>query len=160
MDQIEDSVAHLITAPHENKRRHPPPRQDSQLQRSLVQLVLRHESQLQAQAMEDQLILFLQADQVGILHHLVQETSRWKEMIEKKATSTPLRQHLFQTLTQELMTRLEQLSKAKPTDPLWQKALDQHMITTEGHWQYLQYDPQQKKMIPTSKKPIAMTQMI
>ena len=39
-----------------------------------------------------------------------------EEMVEKKAVASPLRQHLFQTVTQELVTRKEGMAKVKPTN--------------------------------------------
>ena len=52
---------------------------------SLIELALRHESQLQALAMEDQFICFLQSDPRGILPILYQGTKNWKNVQMTKA---------------------------------------------------------------------------
>ena len=136
-------------------RQQPPPQQaQSQLTRALLQMALRHESQLQAMATEDRFILFLQADKAGVLHLLLQETSKWKEAAQQRSTRTSLRQHLFMCLTQEMVTRLERVAQAQPTDPIWVRAIEQ-----EWMWHFMQYDQQKKKLVATSQKPISMAKL-
>ena len=157
-------MAHLLDGPRQKKRRAQPPRDAAaptnlnQVTRALVQMSLRHESQLQAQATEDQYILFLQAHQAGILQQLVQETGRWKEMAQKSANRTSLRQHLWLSVTQELLSRLTKLSQKKPQS--WLKAVELGQITDQGAWHYVQWDPTKKALTPTSKSPIPMERMI
>ena len=109
--------------------------------------------------MEDQFIIFLQADSAGVIHLLLQETSKWKEAAQKGTTRAPLRQHLFSTLTQELVTRVERLAQSKPQDKAWQKVLECHMVTGDGAWNYLQWDAAQKKLMPLPTKSIQMVKM-
>ena len=69
MDQIQDSVAHLMQPPGRKRQRpmEKPTRpqadlaSNSKVTKVLIQLALRQESQLQAQAQEDQFILFFAA---------------------------------------------------------------------------------------------------
>ena len=117
MGELSESWGNLI----QSKRRRlpdegPPPKgqgKGNQLTRALIQLAWRHESQLQALAMEDQYILFWQSDQRGILPQLVQATTKWKDLQQKGQTTMALRNHLMQTLTQELLVRFEKVMKAK-----------------------------------------------
>ena len=111
--------------------------------KALLALVLRHESQLQALAMDDQYIIFLQSDPRGALPGLYQATTQWNHLQQKGQTSKPLRTHLFESMAQEL-TRVEKVMAAKPQDDLWTGILSAQLITQQGAWNYVQYCPKQK----------------
>ena len=72
----------------------------------------------------------------------------------QKSTRTFLRQHLFMTMCQELVTRVDKMAQAKPADPAWMKGIETEILTKEGHWNYMQYDVQNKSLVPMTQKPI------
>ena len=166
MGELHESWGHLLNPPNAKRQRPNQPKAAGEPQahlsavsKALIQLALRHESQLQALAMDDQFILFFQSDQRGILPLLLKATESWKDLQQKKQLAQPLRCHLFQAMTQELLTRLEKVLKAKPQDELWKGLLTTNVLTDSGAWNYMTYCPQQKKMIPMDKKPLAMERM-
>ena len=132
-------------------------RPNQQVSRSFLPLVLRHESQLQAMAVEDQVIFLAGRSQRSFTHF--DQGHQWKDLQQKKQTQSALRNFLFQTVTRELLSRKEKVMKAQPQDEAWQGLLTAQLLTTQGAWNYMQWCPQQKKLIPMERSPIAMDQM-
>ena len=164
MGELNESWGNLLQQGNLNKRRRPTEqepvdRPQQSVSRALIQLALRHESQLQAMAMEDQFILFLQSDQRGILPILIQATKQWQELQKQKKTQWALRNHLFQTVTQELLARLEKVMQTKAQDEAWQGLLTAKMINQTGAWRYMTWCPQKKALIPLDRPPITMEKM-
>ena len=121
----------------------------------LISLTLRHESQLQALASTDQFLLFLPAGPASLMPNILQQTQQWKEQQGKGTSTQPLRVVLGQLVIQEILDRFTKLQTKGNQDPLWQKAIQQLLITPEGLWPYLQWDPTQKKLqVLPNKTPI------
>ena len=121
----------------------------------LISLTLRHESQLQALASTDQFLLFLPAGPVSLMPNILQQTQQWKEQQTKGTSTQPLRVVLGQMVIQEILDRFTKLQAMGQQDPLWQKAIHQLIITPEGTWPFLQWDPTQKKLqVLPNKTPI------
>ena len=121
----------------------------------LISLSLRHESQLQALASTDQFLLFLPAGPVSLMPNILQHTQQWKDQQTKGTTTQPLRVVLGQMVIQEILDRFTKLQSKDHQDPLWQKAIQQNLITPEGLWPFLQWDPTQKKLqVLPNKTPI------
>jgi len=121
----------------------------------LISLTLRHESQLQALASTDQFLLFLPAGPVSLMPNILQQTQQWKEQQTKGTSTQPLRVVLGQMVIQEILDRFTKLQSKDHQDPLWQKAIQQNLITPEGLWPFLQWDPTQKKLqVLPNKTPI------
>ena len=121
----------------------------------LISLSLRHESQLQALASTDQFLLFLPAGPVSLMPNILQHTQQWKDQQTKGTTTQPLRVVLGQMVIQEILDRFTKLQSKEHQDPLWQKAIQQNLITPEGLWPFLQWDPTQKKLqVLPNKTPI------
>ena len=121
----------------------------------LISLSLRRESQLQALASTDQFLLFLPAGPVSLMPNILQHTQQWKDQQTKGTTTQPLRVVLGQMVIQEILDRFTKLQSKDHQDPLWQKAIQQNLITPEGLWPFLQWDPTQKKLqVLPNKTPI------
>ena len=126
----------------------------SQVTRALIQLTLRHESQLQAAAAETQFIVFLQGDPQGLLHLLLQESAKWKEFGREEECAIPttaasLSDHDSGTGDQGGSSTAFQTSGQAMDD-----VGGAEVVTKDGAWNYMQWDAQAKKMIPSSKAPM------
>ena len=129
------------------------------LTQALVQVALRHESQLQALSAQDQFVFFLQAGEKGALPMILKQAAHWKDLAQKQQAQGPLRQHLFHHLLKDMMARFELLSKMKSEDPAWQAAIQTQMIMSDGTWPFLRWDPQSRQMKVQPQPGIPMTQM-
>ena len=170
MGQLDDTVNGLLALnqSQQNKRRRgdgpSPPSQRRQvdpqgLTKALIQIALRHESQLQALAQTDQFVIFLQGGEKGAMPLLMKEAAAWKDMAQKQQTKGPLRQHLLHRMMQEALQRFDSLMKSNQEDEVWQGALRSQMINSDGSWPFLQYDAKMKQLKKTSQDGIPMDQM-
>ena len=126
----------------------------SSVSRALIQLTLRHESQLRALAMEDQYILFLQADERGVLPLLFRASTQWRDNQLKGQHTMALLTHLFHVVTQELESDAGQAPGRTLAGTV------ANLLTEQGGWNYTQYNQQKKALAPMSDKtPISMGKM-
>ncbi|CAK9105377.1 unnamed protein product [Durusdinium trenchii] len=112
MGQISDTFGNLIEGSKPQSLKRPKheldggSRDTSDQQPNLIQmlasLALRHESQLQAIAIQDTFILSLQPGQSSLIPLIQQSTQQWKQDVEKKQATMSLQLKLITTITQTL----------------------------------------------------------
>ena len=123
----------------------------------LTTLVLRHESQLQALAVQGTFILFFQPGTASILPQIQQATQQWKQATEKRETTQSLRLCLVMLIAQTLLDRMLKIAQAPTTSEIWQEAVKHMILTEHGGWNFLTWNAKEKRMQPTEKAPISMT---
>ena len=81
----------------------------------LATLALRHERQLQAMAVQDTFIIFLQPGSASIIPQIQQSTTQWKQAMERQETTQSLRLTLVMLLAQTLLDRMLKVAHAQKT---------------------------------------------
>ena len=112
----------------------------------LATLALRHESQLQALAVQDTFILFLQPRTSSIIPVIQQTTLAWKQEVEQKTATQSLRHKLVTMISQTLLDRMLKVTQATTTMDIWQEAIRHSLIET-GNQQTKQVQVMQKQAI-------------
>ena len=123
----------------------------------LATLTLGHESQLQALAVQDTYILFLQPGTSSIIPAIQQTTVAWKQEVDQKTATQSLRLKLVTMISQALLDRMLKVAQASTTMDIWQEAIRHNLITEAGAWNYLSWNPQTKQVQVMQKPPISMT---
>ena len=139
MGQLSDTFGNLIDGSKPQSLKRPKHEQDGgsrdtsdqhpNLIQMLASLDLRHESQLQAIAIQDTFILFLQPGQSSLIPLIQQSTRQWKPDVEKKQATMSLRLKLITMITQSLLGRMLKVAQAQPTMEIWREALKHQLIT-------------------------------
>ncbi|CAL1148105.1 unnamed protein product [Cladocopium goreaui] len=132
-----------------------------QLLRTLTQLVVRHDQELQDLRKMDQFILFLNPEPTGALHILLQESAQWKKSMEEGSTSLkmPLRQHLMKALLNAMMTRAGQIVESKDTEGLFTTSLQKGVILADRSFPFHRWDPATKQLTIDKKQPVSAAKM-
>ena len=132
-----------------------------QLLKTLTQLVVRHDQELQSLRRMDQFILFLNHEPQGALHILLQETETWKAQMEqgKHSQHLALRQHLMIALLRNMQTRAGQIVAAKETDQLHQTSVTKGVILADKSFPFHKWDPQEQKLVIDKKPALSSTKM-
>jgi hypothetical protein len=131
------------------------------LLKALLQLVVRHDQEIQSMRRMDQFILFLSPDPQGALHLLMQEAAQWKQKMEdaSKSQTMPLRQHLMITLLNALHTRAGKIVECKDSDLLYTTSVQKGVILPDRSFPFHRWDPQQKQLVIDKKTPISAPKM-
>ena len=131
-----------------------------QLVRTMANLIIKHDQELQNLRKMDQFILFLSSEPLGALHLLAQESKIWKQKME---ASTPhmlsLRQHLTITLLKALRQRAEQIVQAKDTEELYLTSVQKGLILKDRSFLFHKWDHAEKKLVLDKKTPISAAKM-
>ncbi|CAL1143079.1 unnamed protein product [Cladocopium goreaui] len=128
---------------------------------TLVTLLVRHDQELQGLRRMDQFILFLNPEQTGALHLMMQETVQWKQKMEGTSTAQmmPLRQHLVLTMLNAMRTRAGKIVAAKETDDLFTTSLAKGLILADKSFPFHRWDPATQLLILDKKEPISAAKM-
>ena len=127
----------------------------------MAKLLLRHEHEIQQLHKTDTFMLFCNKEPTGILQGLLQETRNWKQQLEKQSLPrTSLRQHLFQSLLQDLLNRVTRISKCQQWDKLYRALLQKNILLEDYSWPFLQWDGQKRVLTRTAKTPVSMVKMM
>lgn len=129
---------------------------ETELLHLLARLVLRQEVEIQTIRAQDSFVFHLSVDKAGLLQVLLDQGVQWGQQTDK---TMPLRAHLFQQMTQELLKRFEVVRQAPPQSPTWNKLQEQQIILKDGSWPKLQWLPDQQKFGLAKAPSIPMTQM-
>ena len=86
----------------------------------LATLTLGHESQLQALAVQDTYILFLQPGTSSIIPAIQQTTVAWKQEVDQKTATQSLRLKLVTMISQALLDRMLKVAQASTTMDIWE----------------------------------------
>ena len=166
-----DSTLKLSPDPRHPKRRKDAPtsadgvaKEDKDLLpmvKLMAQLLLRHEQDLQCLHRVDTFILFCNREPTGLLNVMIHQTGQWKQQLEKpQLIRPPLRQHLFQAMLNDLLTKVTKISQCPKEDKLIQAMLKTGMLMEDYSWPFLKWDPAKRAMIRTSQQPISMKRMM
>ena len=124
----------------------------------LTKLVLRQDQEIQSLRREDTFLFFFDSNtKGGSLQVMLQAAEQWHQLAQVEPRPkpwTPLRQKLMQTLLQELLTRLTQLVEADPLSQLVRTAQASNILLADMTCPYLDWNPQQKKLVVGSRSPI------
>ena len=77
------------------------------------------------------------------------KTQEWK----------PLRVTLMHHLAMTLQQRLQKLYACQPTDALFQKAMEHHLLNAKGEFFFQRWDPTSRQLTQTDQAPIPMDRM-
>ena len=66
------------------------------------------------------------------IQHILRQTQQWKEQQTKGTSTQPLRVVLGQMVIQEILDRFTKLQIKGTQDPIWQKAIQQLIITPKA----------------------------
>ena len=132
-----------------------------QLVKTLTQLVVRHDQELQSLRRMDQFILFLNHEPKGALHILLQETEVWRKQREQgpQTSSMPLRQHLIIALLRSLQQRAGQIVEAKETDPLYVTSVEKGLILADRSFPFHKWDASTQKLAIDKKTAVSSKKM-
>ena len=130
----------------------------------LTKLVLRQDQEIQSLRREDTFLFFFDSNtKGGSLQVMLQAAEQWHQLAQVEPRPkpwTPLRQKLMQTLLQELLTRLTQLVEADPLSQLVRTAQASNILLADMTCPYLDWNPQQRKLVVGSRSPITLKKMI
>lgn len=131
------------------------------LLKALLQLVVRHDQEIQSMRRMDQFILFLSPDPQGALHLLMQEAAQWKQKMDdvSKSQMMPLRQHLMITLVNVLHSRAGKIVECKDSDQLYLTSVQKGVILPDRSFPFHRWDPHQKQLVIDKKTPISSLKM-
>lgn len=126
----------------------------------LTKLCLQLDSDIQHLKTQDSFVIFMATSSEAILPSMMKEAGKWKIDREAQKTHGSLRQTLTSYLFQELLNRVTQLSKCKPTDPAWKLAVERNLLDSNGCWLYSKWNPSTQSLVVDNRTPIKMDQMI
>lgn len=132
--------------------------------RQLTALVLRQEMELSHLRCQDTFILHLSGDSRGALPLMTKAAAEWKEQMQQGKATMALKTRLTQLFFTELHSRLLNVQKvaqmAPPGNELWTKLLAKELVTQDGDWPYMKWDPQAQQLAPNKeKKALSMKQL-
>ncbi|CAL1139387.1 unnamed protein product [Cladocopium goreaui] len=139
---------------------------DTQLLMAMGQLLLKVDAEQQALKRQDSWICFMQTEPQALLPSLIQKAAEWKQTTKVKQEPTmdhsplPLRCLLTQHLAETLLHRVTKLAQCSPEDPLMKVALEQGLLTQEGHFPYQRWNAQAQCLKTTNHQPITIQRMI
>lgn len=137
-----------------------PPWQDGsdrdQTVQTLCSLVLKLDREMNQLRRQDTWIIFMNQDQRGILMKLLAETQKWHTAGQTSPPTQPLRFVLVQTLFAELRDRLQKVHRLQEADPLKKTLQDKQVLSPDGVWAYLRWDPQKMCLTKTDKPGLTM----
>ena len=89
-----------------------------------MNLLIKHEDQLQSIAKQDCFIFFTTPGDAGIQPTLLQETNKWtQEMQNSNPPSTPLRLILIRAIFETLLERVQKISNMDRNSPAWSQTV-------------------------------------
>lgn len=132
----------------------PAPAQLAQAMLVMSKLLIRLDRDLQSIKQEDSFLLFFNNKQpTGALPILMKAAQAWHQQQQEEEKQTPwmpLRQKLFQTLFNELLTKITQLGEASPQSDLIKAAVQQRLLLEDRTMPFLEWS-RQKQCLQVSK---------
>ena len=130
-------------------------------------MILKLDAENQALRRQDCFIFFMQTAAPALLPQLLVEAKQWHQSVQekKKAPSEevdfkPLRTHLVQTMADMLLERVTKMSKTTTQDPLWTTAVQNGLITPEGHFPFQRWHTQTQQLCVTKQQAIPLPRML
>jgi len=138
---------------------------DTRLLQAMGQLLLKVDAEQQALKRQDSWICFMQTESQAILPALVLKAAEWKQKLTVKQElpdqpALPLRCFLTQHLAETLHHRLTKLAQCSNEDPLKKVALEQGLLTPEGHFPFQRWSAHAQSLKPTRQTPISLQRMV
>lgn len=132
----------------------------NKLTRQMAALLLHHDRLLNSLQAQDSFILYMSKEKASALHVLLEQGNLWHQQREQGTLNCNLRTHLMRTLLQELLQRVESVSKANAQAPLWQTCVARNLITQDGGWMFHKWNQAAQTLEPSAQPPMPMKSML
>ena len=137
--------------------------------RAMMQLLLKHEDQLQSIAKQDCFIFSTTPGEAGIQPILLKETATWTQAMQSTTPpKEPLRLILVRTIFDTLIERVQKIANMDTNSAAWQQTISTQVILPDGSWPFLSWNHakskleinQTKKSLPAMKTLMELLQEI
>ena len=131
------------------------------LLKALAHLTLRVEQQVRQQMTQTCMVIAMQTGKDGLLPHLVDLATQWKDQKEKGLVTMALRQHLWKALCSQLQVRVDHVANLKEADPMYQQVRTSRLIGPCNGWTHFVWCPKERALkVDSSKPPMKMQTMV
>lgn len=138
--------------------------QHSEMNRLMARLLISIEDSLNTVMLEMEFMLFTQVNGQGSLGETaVKISAEWHQQMENKDPSRhPLRMVMFTMFVKELELRMRKTLDATETgNQIRKEFMDKGLMSADGQgWNYMRWDADQAKLIPTSEAPLPVNEAI
>ncbi|CAL1131358.1 unnamed protein product, partial [Cladocopium goreaui] len=155
--------------PKKAKTQHRPPQEEPaqalpQVVMQMAKLLIRLDADQNLLRKQDSFVFYMQMEPESVIHVLTARAKAWHhEMSQETPMKTqewkPLRVTLMHHLAMTLQQRLQKLYACQPTDALFQKAMEHHLLNAKGEFFFQRWDPTSRKLTQTDQAPIPMDRM-
>lgn len=127
----------------------------------MAQVIIQHDKAIQMQHKQTCFVMFVQTSPGSALGVLTQQALVWKEQKSSdKANPLTLRSFLLRSVILELQVRLTKLSQSTQGDPIWDTAVKEGVLMSDGSWPYQRWCHQEQKLIRSHRQPMSMARIL
>jgi hypothetical protein len=130
----------------------------------MAKLLIRPDAAQNLLRKQDSFVFYMQMEPESVIHTLSSRAKSWHhEMSQESQMKTqewkPLRVTLMQTLAVTMQQRFQKLYDCKPTDQLYQTAMQHKLLNAQGEFFFQRWDSASQQLTQTDQPPVAMERM-